>query len=358
MKVFHIISSLSRGGRERQLSTLYKQLKNTEDSIKIICFNKTDVSYIDEYKIDDVIYLNSKNPIKRFQELYTIIKSSDARLLWSWGGFEASFCLLLSLLLNIKHVNGSIRHGIVRINSKQLWRLFVLHLSSNVVANSLAGLKANKLIKGSVWYNGIDDKFFTEIEQIQINEFKGNYNITKEDLVFSSVANLVPYKDYPTVFKAIRQLLDSSISFKYIIVGEGSERSKLEVLIKQLGLNDVIILLGRRTDIHLILGASDIFIHSSRGEGCSNAILEAMANGLPILASDTGGTKEIVEPYYSELFEFQSEEGIVIGVKSVLNKISLDINYRDTIRSYTKSKFDVNSMVLNYKDLIKKFVND
>lgn len=261
----------------------------------------------------------------------------------------------MSFLSKVKHINGSIRHGIVRFNLYQIWRLFVLHLSKNIVANSHQGLKANWLNRGLVLYNGIDDEFFikpvNEVPDIITKVFKNDNSI-----LLTSVANLVPYKDYSTILEALSIIKNRGIQFKYIAIGEGIERKQIESLVNQLNLNYDVSFPGSRIDIKNILYASDIFIHSSRGEGCSNAILEAMSAGLPIIASDTGGTKEIVDSSIGSLFEFQNVDQLVNQLLNLIGNKSLMKALAKNSKNKALSEFSIERMMFNYYKILEKVI--
>jgi len=355
--ILHLISSLSRGGRERQLAMLLKYSKSTDVINKIICFNKKDDSYVDEYEIEkDVIYLKSKNIFKRFIQLKSHIQEHNPDILWTWGGFEASFGVLFSFLLGIKHVNGSIRHGIVRFNKKQLWRMFILHLSRYRVANSKAGLKANRLKKGYVLYNGLDEKFFDSNRKTRLEVLK-EFEISPDNIILISVANLVPYKDYKTVIKALNEIKSEiNCKFHYLIVGEGTERNHLEKLINETNLKDNVTITGRRKDVRSLLGSADIYIHSSRGEGCSNAILEAMAAGLPIIATDTGGTSEIVEKGNGICFQFRNVPELKESILMFFNKPDLINKMGDNSRKLAREKYSIETFSQNYNKILSEIL--
>jgi glycosyltransferase involved in cell wall biosynthesis len=351
IKVIHIISSLGRGGRERQLAGI---LKNTNS--KAIVFNKSANSYEEEYNLTEkIFYLQSRNPISRFFQMLHIIKTEKPVIIWSWGGFEATFGLLLSILTPARHINGSIRHGIVLRNRKQLWRMFILHLSRHIVANSHAGLKANKLKRGQVLYNGLDDRFFEKINQEQfLAENPDIKQIKDRNLpVLISVANLVPYKDYFTVLKAVEQLKKDGIGFSYLIVGEGPNRQAIEQQIREKGLDNDVFLLGRRQDVKALLSLADIFIHSSKGEGCSNAILEAMAAGLPVISTDTGGTSEIVKEPFGLLYDLGDSTQLYQALQNRLVQPGMLKKAGITAKEYAVQNFSTTQMLKHYRSILE-----
>lgn len=355
VNVIHIISSLTRGGRERQLATIYKYAVRDSNPIKIICFKQSTASYIDEYGMHaDVIFLKSNSFIQRLFEIIRINKSNNCKILWSWGAKEASYAIVISLLLNVKHINGSIRHGIVRFNVHQIWRMLLLHLSRHIVANSKAGLKANKLNRGKVLYNGIDAAFFEE--PIDSFNIRNVFGVSNQKILITSVANLVPYKDYETVLRALYEIRKMGFVFYYIAIGEGSERKKLEELTEKLNLTDVVGFVGRRTDIKEILYSSDLFIHSSLGEGCSNAILEAMAAGLPIIATNTGGTPEIVDNYMGRLFDYKNIDQLQSHIVELLNSEPLRKQLANNAKDKAINSFSIEKMMENYNCIMDELL--
>jgi L-malate glycosyltransferase len=176
-------------------------------------------------------------------------------------------------------------------------------------------------------------------------------NIKESKLIFISIANLVPYKDYKTLIESLA-MLNRFTDFHYLIVGEGPERKNIECLIKHHGLQDKITLLGQRTDIKELLNVSNVLIHSSRGEGCSNAILEAMACGLPVIATDTGGTSEIINNDFGYLFPFKDVNRLYSILKTITeNKGELGKMGR-AARTYAKDNFSVQKMISEYQKII------
>ncbi len=109
-----------------------------------------------------------------------------------------------------------------------------------------------------------------------------------------SVGRLAAVKDYPTLLRATRLVVDAFPSFRLELVGDGPERAALERLRLDLGLESQVSFLGERHDVLERLRAADVFALSSTSEGLSLGLLEALAAGLPIVATRVGGNAEIV----------------------------------------------------------------
>lgn len=354
IKVIHIISSLRRGGRERQLAGI---LKNSD--AKAIVFNKSADSYEEEYGLTEkLIYLKAKNPVGRFHQILGLIRNEKPDLIWTWGGFEATFALIISYLTGVKHINGSVRHGIVLNNRKHRCRRFLLRRSKYIVGNSRAGLAANNIQKGYVLYNGLDQRFFEKGTLKGLDKILPELTIEIKDkaLLLISVANLVPFKDYFTILEALDNLKKEGYHFYYLVIGEGPERIRIEQKIEGMNLGDRIFLLGRRENVREILSCCDLFIHSSLGEGCSNAILEAMASGLPIIASDTGGTAEIVNSTFGFLFEFGHSNELASHLKTLFDQPQRIDQMKMNAREYAESQFSMERMIKEYQKIVEEVI--
>lgn len=104
------------------------------------------------------------------------------------------------------------------------------------------------------------------------------------------VARLVPPKDHETALRSLARLPER---FCLVLAGEGPERRSIEILAEELGLVGRLILLGSRDDVPEILAASSVYLQSSKVEGFGIAALEAMAAGLPVVASEARGLGEL-----------------------------------------------------------------
>jgi glycosyltransferase involved in cell wall biosynthesis len=307
-KVIHFITSLSRGGKERQLSTIVANTNFDKHPTSILYLYESKKTYINEYNLSNHSYrVEGKGYFRILINIHKFIKKEKPDIVFTWGNIESVLILLLNPFHRFKFINGSVRHGIRSKKISHFFRTLILHLSPFVVANSLAGLKANNLKRGMVLYNGISPKF---IGKYNDNEKTARREtlipITLGKFLFISVANMVPYKDYFSVLKALKELKNNDYNFYYLILGDGPLRSAIEKEIIHHGLEKNITILGNLENVNEYLRISDVFIHSSKGEGCSNAILEAMAAGLPVVATNTGGTSEILTQQNGLLFEYKN----------------------------------------------------
>jgi glycosyltransferase involved in cell wall biosynthesis len=117
----------------------------------------------------------------------------------------------------------------------------------------------------------------------------------KDDAPFIfSAGALVGHKDIENLVRSVPFFIDRYPTARVLVAGEGPLKPQIERTISELGLNQVVTLLGQRPDVANLLQTADLYASSSWTEGLGTSILEALAVGLPIVASDAGGIKEMV----------------------------------------------------------------
>ncbi len=151
------------------------------------------------------------------------------------------------------------------------------------------GIPEEKLI---TIYSGIDrHRFDTEIPDTELAERIG---WQAGGLIIGTIAALTGHKDYPTLIRAARFVIDQVPETRFIAMGEGAERPVIEKMIVQLGLQRSFFLLGHVVQPGSILKCLDIFALSSKKEGLGTAVLDALALGLPVVACRGGGIPEMI----------------------------------------------------------------
>ena len=137
-------------------------------------------------------------------------------------------------------------------------------------------------------YNGVDTEVFRPGPDGGV---RAELGIPGRSFVIGSVGRLDPIKDHSTLFRAFVRLREAVPDARLLVVGDGPERERLE---SEAGPG--VVFLGNRTDVPRVLRALDVLVLCSRNEGISNTILEAMASGLPVVATRVGGNPELVVP--------------------------------------------------------------
>lgn len=143
-----------------------------------------------------------------------------------------------------------------------------------------------------VIYNGVSVENFENVKRDR--RVFGEAGIGENDVVVVMVSRLVEQKNPDIALKAFSEIVKKRPDAHLVFAGGGNMKNQLKALVEEKGLGGNIHFLGTRPDIAEILAASDIFTLPSSKEGFSNAILEAMASGLPVVVSDVGGNGEAV----------------------------------------------------------------
>ena len=151
------------------------------------------------------------------------------------------------------------------------------------------GLPARKV---STIHNGVDCERFAGVNRAEAREVLG---LPAEAPVVGTVSRLDPVKDHAGLLRAFTVTLAAHPKAILVVAGDGPCRGETEALVRELGLEARVRLLGERRDVPQVLAALDLFTLPSIAEGMSNTVLEAMAVGLPVVATRVGGNPELVE---------------------------------------------------------------
>lgn len=167
----------------------------------------------------------------------------------------------------------------------------VLSVSSRL-ADALAGTVGFPRERIAVIRNGVDLTRFSATLREQGRAVLG---LSATDVAVGTVGRLVPVKDHALFLRAVGVVGREGLSCRAFIAGEGPLRAELSSLVDQLGLAGRVTLLGHRPDVERVMAGLDVFVLSSRSEGLSNTIQEALCSGVPVVATRVGGADELVD---------------------------------------------------------------
>lgn len=147
-----------------------------------------------------------------------------------------------------------------------------------------------------VIYNGVDEAYFNTAAIAETrSQLRLRYGLPLNDFIAISVAQLRPEKQQVHLVQAVAALVARGFPIRALLVGEGGQRASIERCIADCGVRDRVRLLGAIDDVRPLLKLADAFVLTSTVETFSNAALEAMAMGLPVILSRNGGAAEMVE---------------------------------------------------------------
>jgi len=300
LRVTFIIGGLGAGGKERQLLYLIKSLPTYFKITIIVLSSEIFYKEIYELPIDlTIVEKTNKYRLTTICLLYRQLRKARTQIVHSWDDI-GTILIIPYILLNKISLITSIRHaGKLKRSFKQSLIKTISHWASNcIVSNSQKGLEVERLLnnkKGKVIYNGLDLKNF-DCESNKKVDTHLKYIDYKIKIVM--VGRFYGLKDYITFIRAAKLVTQSYSNVGFICIGDGPNRINAEAETRD-NLNTNIFFLGNRNDIPSLLKKMDIgvLLNNTKGhaEGISNAIMEYMAAGLPVIATDAGGTPELVQ---------------------------------------------------------------
>jgi glycosyltransferase involved in cell wall biosynthesis len=176
--------------------------------------------------------------------------------------------------------------------------------------------------------------------------------IQDKEYVSVCIANFRPVKGHSFLLAAAKIVAQVVPNFRLLLVGDGPLRGNLEDTVKEAGVSSVVHFLGFRTDIVEILAASDLLISPSLSEANSIAIMEAMALAKPVIATNVGGNKQLIENLVCGILVAPQSPGpladaIVWMISNEAEAASMGLNGRRKVLD----RFDVKAMVARYEQL-------
>ena len=198
---------------------------------------------------------------------------------------------------------------------------------------------------------GVDVKKFSGTV-VDVGEKRKELGIPEDATIFMTVCELIPRKNVDTVIKAFKK---AKIENSYLIVcGDGQYKGKLQSLIDRENLGKTVQLLGFRSDIAELLHAADVFVFPTKQEGLPGALMEAMASGLPCIASNIRGNSDLLGEDYEYLLDPMDIQAWTKGLCDIV---------RDKVHCKERSvkriePFDIQKAIENYVNLYSRIEND
>lgn len=291
-----------RAGAEQHLQTLVVNLDYSRFKVHVLQLGRTVPQA--EGRVGGATFshlptgkLLSVHGLKRIVQVSQVLKQGQYDCILSFFETADIMSVAAAALTGVRALVSSRRDTGFRHSKKLQWFYRVINgRFSRIIAASDAvrvalrdsGLdeKAVRLI-----YNGVDTTRFSRQPQ---GALRAELGLAPEACVLAMIANLSPVKDHMTVFKCLQTLQGTSKRLHLVLAGDGPLRGDLERAASEMSVDAHIHFLGRRTDVPAILADADIFVLSSLTEGLSNALLEAMATGKPVIATRVGGNPEVV----------------------------------------------------------------
>lgn len=177
-----------------------------------------------------------------------------------------------------------------------------------------------------------------------------------DEFIITHISNMREVKQIPDVVKIFYNI-QKALPAKLMLVGEGPEKKKAEILVEELGIGDKVVFFGNSNQIDRILCFSDLFLLPSQTESFGLAALEAMASGVPVISTNTGGLPEVNTDGYSG---YLSDVNAVADMSDNAIKILKDAATLKTFKANAKAqskKFDIHNIVPQYEAIYQETLN-
>ena len=365
-----IIQKLSNGGAEKAITNLANALK-FKYNITMVVFDNSLKEYKPEVNIIDLNTPESKCIIRKTINFLTRVKkvkkikkelNIDCTISFLPG---PNIVNVLSkykdkTIISIRNIQSKLRKSLLRniVNQISLNKADKIIPVSEMVYIDLKKKYRLNNNKVQVIYN------FVDLEKIQksINEKIDEKELLDKELKIINIGRLIPQKGQWHLIKSFKIIYNKYPKSKLIIMGRGYLKQELKELVQKLKIEKNVIFFDFKDNPYKYLYNSDIYISTSLYEGMSNVILEAMACGLPVVASDCiGGTREILYPENGILFPSLSED-LNLSDSISSEEIELANIIIDLINNKNKYDFYKNASQNRIKDfsienVIGKWIN-
>ncbi len=363
MRILFFIESLHAGGKERRLVELLSYLKNNPKLELFLVLTKHDIHYKIFLKLGiPYVILERESLVKNLQifyKFYKICKSFNPDIIHTWGNIVSFYSLPTVILQKIFLVNSQISNAPRKISKCS--KLYIMSkinfaFSKLILSNSVAGLKSYniKTKKGKVIYNGFDLRRFKNLPDK--NKVKLKYEITTPYLLIM-VASFSEMKDYNKYIDVAKEISSIRKDVTFLAVGSGIYLEKMKNRVQNEHIPNVSFT-GKLDYVEPLISISDIgILFSPNGEGISNSIMEYMALEKPVIASDSGGTKEIVKhDVIGYLITNESPRKIAELIDGLLNNSKKRLKMGRTGGKLIMESFTIDRMGREFEDVYFKLI--
>ena len=372
-RILFVVGSLTVGGTETQLAMLAEQLKIRGWDVDVFPLEKTG-ALLDRLEragihVNDGGYDGTRgSKVFRLAVLFVC----QARLIWrvlrsrpdvvhgflpltNFMSSLAGRLTLVPLVVTSKRALGKHQDR----NPGWKWLDRFANICSHVVTANSRAVAADTALRDRyevsrivVVPNGLDFHHLDDARDKR-DETRSELGLSKGDIAIVMVANLIHYKGHRELIEAFAQIAASDPRLRLFIAGE--DRGIAQGLLsdaRRLGVESRISLMGPRSDVPVLLSAMDVGVLASHEEGFSNALLEKLAAGLPVVATNVGGNPEALENMPDcVLVEPQNADDLARGLASVVGSLGAGDRNREFRQNSVRDRYSVDAMVDAYERL-------
>lgn len=357
-----VIDDLEYGGAQRQVIELANNMDQDRFDVHVCTLS----NYVplgkqlkdSERKLHIVVKKN-KVDFTVVPRLARLLKSLNADVVHSYLFAADIASRLAGRLAGTELIVGSERNANYSTKSRNILAYRITRKCVDLtISNSKAGADFNSKMYGQpasdyrVVYNGVDTERFRPRDR---NAIRNELGIPSEKHVIGVFASFKPQKNHSMLFRAFRTILDSFQDTQMLIVGDqlhgnmastGEYHARMEYLIDELRVRHQCTFLGNRNDVERIYPACDITVLPSLYEGTPNVLLESMACGVPVVATNVSDNSYVVkEGETGFLVELGDVEGMADRLQTLLDNNALRQEMGQKANSWVKKEFSIAQLV-------------
>lgn len=376
MKITYILETFQGGGKERRCLQLIQGLnKEGYKDIQVIILNNDIVDYPELFNTSaNIIMVNRKlrglSFIQTFKEVKEHIKVFAPDVIQPWG--ELSMFLTAIMRLTHKFVllcaNVADCNAPKKYSYRYLINSFAHYMADKVIGNSFAGLSSYRVPpqKAVCIYNGFNEDRYKLIANINKEKLREEIQISTHYTIamFSRINEVRKDKDHESYIALAKNILSQRNDVTFLAVGKGRDEdiNRLSNLLTEKE-KENFKFLGFRNDVEALMSITDISVlfsnYKTTGEGLSNVILESMAFSLPVIATNGGGSPEIIKDGSNGFLIDKNDCNVATDcLNKLLDDPSLMKKMKFNAQKTVEKKFTLNKMVKEYITLYTELLKN
>ena len=363
INIAFIIDSIETpsAGTEKQLLLLLHGIDKTRFAPHLICLYQSEwmksksfpcpVEYLNIRKLVSLDFFKALKRFKKLQAQYSfdIVQTffPDANIVGTIAAHKTGVPIIISSRRNVGYWHNRKHISMLRYLRKK---------TTNYLANSQAAAQLAVEVEQvdpatcHVIYNGLPLFKFHDIDEKMRRKQRDSWHLPANAIVIGCIANLRPVKRIDRLIEAAKQLCPAYPNLYFIAVGEGEERPRLQQLIDTYIITDRFQLVGRMEEPLPALAAFDIAALPSANESFSNALVEYMAAGLPIVAGNVGGNAEAISHMETGLlYDPTQPNAVTTSLKMLLDQPNLAKQLAHNAKENALATYSIERMVRNHE---------
>jgi len=349
------------GGGEKWIIRTGKELKNR--GYDVFSWGIREHNWLADAQLNGILPLDIPVPLSfdfhRLPDLVKYIKNLSIDV--AFLNLDRDV-LSVGFPLKLANVSGVImRKGLPHIEKEQFLRWGYKNIINGIITPSSEIrdeiIRKKWMLPVNTWYipNGVNSNINTVKEDL--DNLKQTLGINRKDILLLTVGRLAKQKGVNFLIDALPDIIGKFPTIKLIIIGEGEKKKELSKQAERLMLTDYIKFVGKRTDVGKFMAISDCFVLPSLYEGMSTAMLEAMAYGLPVVATNVYGAKDIIKNNHNGiLVPSKNSNKLSKSIISILSNGGRDSDIAINGKENVKINFSFNKMIDSIESIINNYI--